>query len=460
MNKRKILIFLFIITIFINAYANSIIGDVDGNGTVGTNDYILVRKHILSNPKLTGEELKRADVNSDGNINTADYIMIRKIILKIITPTAKPTQTDTTKPTITSCKAKVSSGNKTTYTVTATDASGIKKYVHNGKTYTTNVFTVTKDVQNDVVRVYDNSDNYKDVTCTYDQISSSGKTIVDSYNSDTLKYWIEKPANNYRITHIWVKNAYNQLKTSISSKNCGLETAKTILNKTINDNSYSKKGMIAINSSSFILANKTSDDYWKYQGYSSCKHYARSPLIINNSNVLRDFTIYELPSNLYPLYGLKNNGYLNSYTFKGGSTSYIENNKEVVQQVKNDGIKYTFSFSPKLLENYENLVVSKTTSSYTEKNVRQALCQIDYNNYVIVSSYPSASDSNNISQKDRDNGLSHKRMAEIMESLNCRTGYNLDGGGSLNFYYKKNTSTIYNLRKSSRLIFDMLYFVE
>ena len=58
-------------------------GDVDGNSKVNTKDYILIRKHILSSPKLVGKELKRADVNSDGVINTKDYIIVRKIILNV-----------------------------------------------------------------------------------------------------------------------------------------------------------------------------------------------------------------------------------------------------------------------------------------------------------------------------------------------------------------------------------------
>ena len=61
----------------------SIKGDIDCNKNVETRDYILVRKHILSSSKLTGEQLKRADVNGDGAINVLDYVTIRKIILKI-----------------------------------------------------------------------------------------------------------------------------------------------------------------------------------------------------------------------------------------------------------------------------------------------------------------------------------------------------------------------------------------
>ena len=78
---KKFIFFIvisFILTI--NTYA-SVIGDVNGDGKVNTMDYILIRKHILKNPSLTGNELKKADVNSDGKVNSADYIIVRKTIL-------------------------------------------------------------------------------------------------------------------------------------------------------------------------------------------------------------------------------------------------------------------------------------------------------------------------------------------------------------------------------------------
>ena len=56
------------------------IGDVNADNKVSTQDYILVRKHIMGT-KLTGDKLIRADVNSDNKVNLSDYILIRKIIL-------------------------------------------------------------------------------------------------------------------------------------------------------------------------------------------------------------------------------------------------------------------------------------------------------------------------------------------------------------------------------------------
>ena len=82
--KKKILLLAFLVLLFpfiVFAYQS---GDVDGDGNVKTNDYILIRKHILKTSELTGDSKMRADVNGDGVINTKDYIEIRKIILGII----------------------------------------------------------------------------------------------------------------------------------------------------------------------------------------------------------------------------------------------------------------------------------------------------------------------------------------------------------------------------------------
>ncbi len=94
---KKILLFLFIVMIpFITlAYPQ---GDVDGNGKVGSTDYVLVRKHLLKQSLLTGDKLTRADVNSDGKVSSLDYILIRKIIIGSVMPTNTPAPTTTPTP--------------------------------------------------------------------------------------------------------------------------------------------------------------------------------------------------------------------------------------------------------------------------------------------------------------------------------------------------------------------------
>lgn len=87
---KKNLLVLFILLFCINVEA--LTGDVDGDNYVKVNDYLLIRKHLLNKPALTGDMLQRADVNGDSVVSTADYVMIRRIIMNSSLPTNTPNQ--------------------------------------------------------------------------------------------------------------------------------------------------------------------------------------------------------------------------------------------------------------------------------------------------------------------------------------------------------------------------------
>ena len=335
------------------------------------------------------------------------------------------------------CKGSVSGKNKT-YILEASDASGIAKYKYGGKDYNDGIITTLNNNEDDLVSVYDNAGNVTKVTCEYSNIKKKGK-IIANYSSPTLKYWIEKPASTYTITHIWLKDGYTQMRTAVNEKIGVLETAKKILER--EQSSYKSKGMIAINASAFVM--KLTNPLIKYNN--AWKYSSDAPIIIANGELLRDFTNQSLPSTLYPVYGLKDTGYLGYYNFDGGDNS-IDKNKKTLEAIKADGILYTFSFNPILVINNESKV------NMTSKNIRQALCQIDRNNFVIISNI-------NPTTK-RKKGLSFQELADIMVSLDCKFGVNLDGGGSLSFYYKTASSDLQTIKSSNRKIADVLYFVE
>ena len=56
-----------------------VLGDVNGDGKVLSNDYLVIKKHIAS-PSLTGVKLEAANVNADSNINTSDYLRVKRHI--------------------------------------------------------------------------------------------------------------------------------------------------------------------------------------------------------------------------------------------------------------------------------------------------------------------------------------------------------------------------------------------
>ena len=339
-----------------------------------------------------------------------------------------------------SCTSIIS-GNTTAYTINATDANGIARYMHNNVQYG-KTFTVNKIEEDGVVVVYDVVGNYSSITCKseYASIDAGSKLTVGSYTSSTLKYWIEKPTNDYAVTHIWVKDAYNQMKTAVPATFKTLATAETILNKEIKNNGYTNKGLFAINASA-IVSDRYNTSY--VNAISDWLNTSTTPIVIVNGNVLRNFTNQKIYVDGRSVGGLKKNGYLEAYGFT--SASDTTTNSKTASKIISDGIKYTFGLSPVLVSN------SKAVSTETENNLRQAICQVNRNNFLVISSTSS----------DRySGGLSFKTMSKYMVEAGCKTGFNLDGGGSISTFYKKNNATINKLNNSTREVVDILYFVE
>ncbi|TYQ14912.1 UNVERIFIED_CONTAM: endoglucanase [Acetivibrio alkalicellulosi] len=59
-------------------------GDLDGNGSIDSTDYVLLRRHLLEISPLTGDALLAADVNGDGVLDSTDYVILRRYLLDII----------------------------------------------------------------------------------------------------------------------------------------------------------------------------------------------------------------------------------------------------------------------------------------------------------------------------------------------------------------------------------------
>ena len=85
------------------------------------------------------------------------------------------------------------------------------------------------------------------------------------------------------------------------------------------------------------------------------------------------------------------------------------------------------------------------------------MCQVDKNNFIIITSIGFSLDS-----ADRlKYGLKLNEVGDMMVNLKCITGVNLDGGSSLTYMYKKDTGDFQYLRESPKPgRSDVLYFVE
>ena len=94
---KKIVLLIILLLLVVNIKA-AILGDVNNDGKITSQDYILVRRHIMNLSRLSTAEEKCADMNNDNIINSLDYILIRKTIMGNIKPTIAPTPTVTPTP--------------------------------------------------------------------------------------------------------------------------------------------------------------------------------------------------------------------------------------------------------------------------------------------------------------------------------------------------------------------------
>lgn len=71
-------------SVFVTSIAEStVLGDADGNGTVGMEDVLAIRKYLVGN---SGQNIitSNADVDKSGDINLLDMLYLRKFLIKII----------------------------------------------------------------------------------------------------------------------------------------------------------------------------------------------------------------------------------------------------------------------------------------------------------------------------------------------------------------------------------------
>lgn len=56
-------------------------GDVDGNGVLNAQDYLLLKRAVLGTLELTDAQKEIADVNGDGKVDAIDYTLVKRAVL-------------------------------------------------------------------------------------------------------------------------------------------------------------------------------------------------------------------------------------------------------------------------------------------------------------------------------------------------------------------------------------------
>ncbi len=238
---------------------------------------------------------------------------------------------------------------------------------------------------------------------------------IARYESSTLDYRVIQDRNdkqgNY-ITLIWVKDALKQMNNALACRDASCsKKGDDIINQEINTYKYQNKGLVAVNASFYSPTDKP-------EGKPNGIIFSHDELVKSNgSGVVGLNSNYELKE--FP-------GDLNT--------------------LQRSGVTNTFSASGRTVN--DNCRDHKKCSA-----TRTQICQIDKYNYAILS-YGGT-------------GLVKDAADYLSNRVNCKKDslgviiFNLDGGGSRMFYYKKNTAnSLVKVNGGGRLIPDMLYFVE
>ena len=277
-------------------------------------------------------------------------------------------------------------------------------------------------------------------------------TVMKKYESPTLKYYIQNNKSHY-LTYIWMDDPYMQTKkldamTSFYNKIMTEEelekNGKKPFRRTVGQmlTGYISNGMIpnskaviAFNASGFFVKgvwNPPSDYY----------HNRADGWMILNEGVLTRNRINDDKSPTKNMIGIDQNGNLKIYD--GANTT--EKKQQVLNLVMADKVRNTFVFAPKLVVN------GKSVASDNGKAQRQAICQIDSNNYLMYTTI---------------SPTSFKGISDVFIKNNCITGFNLDGGGSTSMFYKdKNSKTVHKIKCSDssngtcRQVVEGIYFTE
>ena len=462
MNKRRILVLiLFAITLIISLNVNALGasymgGDADGNSTISSADYVLVKKHIIGTQSLSGDSLTRADINGDAVVTSADYVMIKKVILgdtSVSIPVAEiglnKTSTTLNVGGTDGLSTSFNPSNATSKDVTwSSSNSDVATVDNNGTVVAKNGGTTTITA----------SSNGKTATCevtvnkkVYDPIVPSSS--IRKYEGTTLKYYIQNKTLYY-LTYIWMEDPYNQIrKLEANVSEYGsvmtdeeLANANKKLIRTsvpVMMNAYISKGIIpkekaavGFNASGFYVKGSWNppDDY--YNNRSS------SWLVITDGKITRnrmaDAKIFSTR-----MIGISSSGDLKIYDY-----TYNNNNaQQVYDAVMADKVKNTWDFYPELVRDGKVVVDPSANAK------RQAICQIDGNNYVMYTSITTAG---------------FDQVAQVFVNIGCKTAFNLDGGGSTSLFIKRPNSTYATKVKCSdgsnhdtcRSIVEGIYFTE
>lgn len=253
--------------------------------------------------------------------------------------------------------------------------------------------------------------------------SKTGSKLKE-YSDETISVTVEKISTFY-VAKIWIKDSSTQIKKAEATWGKELKTVNNMLNS-------SQGAIIGCNGSGFYKSGSWSPSQAEIKKTKWDKT-TEGYLVMTNGEVRREIA------------GQKTNALLG--ILPSGGFKYYENSP--YDDVKNDGVKNTFTFGPMLVYDgkaYTQKVGKPRRSDVNNPKYLTAIGQIDANNYVIIAAK---------SQSTLNNA------AKLGIELDCKMLYNLDGGGSSTVWFRNSTSGKgEHIKASSRAVGDALYFTS
>lgn len=283
------------------------------------------------------------------------------------------------------------------------------------------------------------SSNTSESTTSPNQDSNSKNAkLIKKEETNTLKVSIYKVDSHYE-TKIWVKDAYSQMN-KMDSPNYGTKLYRpgALLNKAIKENNLSNKLVIGFNASGFYL--KDTYDSASVDKYPKYDKTSVGTLVITNGKVVRNAYNYAVKT--WYITGIDKNNTMRIFEDKKSNNA---NEKKAWADSVIGTIRNTYTFASPLVINSQASDITTSMPSVKTANNRQAICQIDKNNFLLITG-------SNLARKD---------LINIMLREKCQTGTNFDGGGSIALILKsKNSSNIETIIGNKRSLSEVGYFNE
>ena len=270
----------------------------------------------------------------------------------------------------------------------------------------------------------------------------SNETIIKQEETESFKVYITKNGSYY-ITRLWMVEPYTQVnKRDASPYGSTLSRPGDILKSAISSKNLENKLVVGMNASGFYL--KDTYDASSVSRYPAFNKTSVGTIVITDGKVVRN--AYTKAYKTWFIGGIDKNNTFRIFTDKtANNQSEFDEKKRWADEVINSRIRNTFTFASPLIENGSRSNTSTSFPSASSQLNRQAICQINTNNFALVTG----------------SGLSRDNLINIMLNLKCQTALNLDGGGSIALLFKsKNSNTIETIIGNGRNVTEVVYFTE